>query len=227
MISRQLHFVKLLMKKLVIFDLDGTLLDTIIDYANSINYALKHFKCTTYAIQDAKLLVGSGAAVAISCALGIDKIAFSQQALSLQRQYYQQHNSENCFVYDGILQTLQFLKQNGVIVAVHTNKDHSIALQLCNKFFGNLVDHVCGTQSDSLTKPNPTTVLKLMEKYSLLPQEVVYVGDSDVDVTTARNAGVQCIAVTWGYRSKQVLIDAGAQTFAHSPQELQQKLSSL
>lgn len=207
------------MTKLVFFDLDGTLLDTLQDLTNSVNYAMTELGLSTYTAEQVKAMIGNGVVVLMQRALTNGHFNLHPQALAMQRSYYSQHNRDNTKPYGGILDMLDKLKRCGYTLAVHTNKDESSAVALCEKHFGGLVDYVCGTTSD-ITKPNPEKALKLMEKLGVEKQNAIYCGDSDVDILTAGNAGIQSVSVTWGFRTAQFLTEHGAKYLAETPQKL-------
>ncbi len=207
------------MTKLIIFDLDGTLLNTLQDLTNSVNYAMDILSLPKYDCNQVKSMVGNGVAVLMQRAVGLKHIEKSAVALQLQRQYYNKHTDDNTSTYDGVVETLLKLKLNGYTVAVHTNKDEVCARRLVDRFFRNLVDYVIGT-TDSVTKPNPVKILNLLQKEKISKTRAVYCGDSDVDILTARNAGLRCISVTWGFKSREFLIANGAHYLADTPSQI-------
>lgn len=206
------------MNKAIIFDLDGTLLDTLADLTNSVNFALSQLGLQSRTAAEVKSMIGNGVSVLIQRALGQENIAFHAQALHLQRTFYAQHGTENSHPYEGICEILQNLKQQDFVVGVYTNKDENVAKTLCDKTLSGLIDYVCGTVSDSQTKPNAERLLQLLN--SLGNPKTVYCGDSDVDLQTAKNANLPCISVTWGFKSKQFLQSCGAKHFAETPQDV-------
>lgn len=214
------------MTKLILFDLDGTLLDTLTDLTNSVNYAMTELNLPTYNAEEVREMIGNGVVVLMQRALTNKHINLHPQALAMQRSYYSQHNQDNTKPYNGILDMLAELKRRGYTLAVHTNKDESSAVALCEKHFGGLMDYVCGTTSD-ITKPNPEKALKLMEKLGVEKQNAIYCGDSDVDILTACNAGIRCVAVTWGFRAAQFLTEHGAKYLAETPLKLLETIVKL
>lgn len=207
------------MKKAIVFDLDGTLLSTLADLTNSVNYAMTQLNLNVYTETEVRNMVGNGVAVLMKRALTEKNMRFFDDALKLQRQYYALHGSENTQPYDGICQLLGNLKKDFTVI-VHTNKDENIAKPLCDKLLQNKVDFVCGTVSDSQTKPNAQRLLQLLQ--TLGNPKAVYCGDSEVDVQTAKNANLPCISVTWGFRDKDFLATQGATHFATTPEEVQE-----
>lgn len=207
------------MKKAIVFDLDGTLLSTLADLTNSVNYAMTQLNLNAYTETEVRNMVGNGVAVLMKRALTEKNMRFFDDALKFQRQYYALHGSEHTQPYDGVCQLLGNLKKDFTVI-VHTNKDENIAKPLCNKLLQNKVDFVCGTVSDSQTKPNAQRLLQLLQ--TLGNPKAVYCGDSEVDVQTAKNANLPCISVTWGFRDKDFLATQGATHFATTPEEVQE-----
>lgn len=206
--------------KLIVFDLDGTLLDTLQDLTNSVNYAMDGLGLNRYSNEQVRMMIGNGVAKLMERAVTKDNIELSAEALRLQRLYYLQHADKHTRPYEGVLEMLATLKQNNYTIAVHTNKDENVAKELCCKHFGDLINYVCGTTSDKVTKPNPLKVAELMTKLGVVADDTVYCGDSDVDIATANNLGVECISVTWGFRDGDFLKNRGAKYLAGSPRDV-------
>lgn len=202
----------------VIFDLDGTLIDTLDDLTNSVNYALSCLNMPLRSRGEVKNMIGNGVSVLMQRALGCDDADLHRRALCLQREFYASHESENSRPYDGICKMLQSLKKTGYVICVYTNKDEKVAKTLCGNKLGNLCDYVCGTVDDGKTKPDAQRLLQLLN--SLNNPGSVYCGDSDVDILTARNAHLPCVCVTWGYRDRQFLASRGARYFADTPDDV-------
>lgn len=206
------------MKRLIVFDLDGTLLDTLADLTASVNYAMRELSLPTYTSAQVRNMVGNGLVKLMSRAVA-DRQDLHESALAFQRKYYSVHTDDYTKPYDGVESMLSELKANGFTIAVHTNKDEDFAKSLIARYFGEKVDFVCGTTSDVI-KPNPEKITRLMETLQISAEHAVYCGDSDVDVQTARNAGVECISVTWGFRDREFLTEHGATHFANSPKDV-------
>lgn len=205
--------------KLILFDLDGTLLDTLQDLTDSVNFAMDELKLKRYASEQVRMMIGNGVAKLMERAVTQEHAELSDEALRLQRLYYNRHTDVHTVPYEGVTEMLLSLKQNGYINAVHTNKDEDYAARLCRKHFGNLIDYVCGT-TDNITKPNPLKAERLLARLGIDKEYAIYCGDSDVDVVTARNLGVECISVTWGFRDSEFLTAHGAMHLASCPQQV-------
>lgn len=208
------------MYKAVIFDLDGTLLDTLKDLANSVNYALREFGYPERTIDEVRRFVGNGVIKLMKRAApdGIDEEAF-EKCFNAFRSHYLEHMYDNTKPYEGIMEMLSILKEKGVKTAVVSNKLHSGVVGLCEDFFGGQLTSAYGVNTEDERKPQPKNVFKALYDLGVGAEETVYVGDSGVDVQTAKNAGLKCIGVTWGFRSEEELLEAGAEYIAHSAEE--------
>lgn len=203
-------------KCVAVFGLDGTLLDTLADLTDSVNFAMEKLGLPTHSQESVRDKIGSGVSVLMSRVLGGNS-ALHNQVLALQRAYYKLHGGDKTHPYSGATEALRFLRQKGVTVVVHTNKDEAVAKQLCHDIFGSDVDFVCGTVDDSAVKPNVVRLNQLLA--SLNATNAVYCGDSDVDIATAKNAGLPCVSATWGFRTEEFLKEHGATYFAATPVE--------
>ncbi len=199
----------------IVFDLDGTLLDTLTDLTNSVNYAMQQLSLPTYSANEVRQMIGNGVVVLMQRALKEQHQNLHSDALKFQREFYSTHSMDNTKPYDGILPMLQQLKSLGVTIVVHTNKDENVAQPLCKQVFGNNVDFVCGTVDKTAIKPNAERLCALLAKLNVT--KALYCGDSDVDIQTAANANLPCISVTWGFRDKDFLAEHGAKNFAETP----------
>lgn len=212
--------------KLIVFDLDGTLLNTLTDLTNSVNYAMDELGLKRYTCEQVRMMIGNGVAKLMERAVTHEHGELKDEALRLQRSYYFKHAADHTAPYEGITDMLGKLKQNGFVIAVHTNKDENAARELCLKHFGESIDFVCGT-TDNVTKPNPLKIVRLMSQLDASAQDVVYCGDSDVDIQTANNLGVKCISVLWGFRDGEFLKSHGAKLLAAAPQDVVDVLNGL
>lgn len=206
----------------VIFDMDGTLLNTLCDLADATNYALEECGFPTRTDNEVRNFIGNGVEMLIRRAVPKDtpedKI---QECLGIFKIYYT-HNSHNkTKPYDGIIELLTNLKRKGFKLGVVSNKFDRAVKKLCDEYFCGLIDIATGESETTPKKPDPTGVLKTIEELGAKPEQTVLVGDSDVDIETAKNAGISSVGVLWGYRDEKVLTDAGADELVDSPQKLE------
>lgn len=205
-----------------IFDLDGTLLSTLGDLAASCNYALRTNGMQERTVDEVRRFVGNGVKKLMERAIpdGLLNPAFDKTYADF-RQHYMQHNLDTTKPYDGVMELLGELKRRGKNIAVVSNKFYAATQELCRHFFGNeLVPVAIGEREDIRKKPAPDTVMEALRQLGASADTSVYIGDSDVDIETARNSGMPCISVLWGFRDRQFLIDHGATTFAEKPQDI-------
>ena len=208
-----------------IFDLDGTLLDTLADLAASVNYALGSCGLPQHTTDDVRRFVGNGVRVLMERAVpqGAQNPLFDT-AFATFRQHYLDHSLDTTRPYDGIPQLLAELRQRGCRLAVVSNKFYAATQELCRHFFPDTISVAIGEhEAEGIRKkPAPDTVVEALRQLGVGSEGAVYVGDSDVDVLTARNSGLPCISVLWGFRSRDFLIQHGATTFALTPQDILQ-----
>lgn len=204
-----------------IFDLDGTLLSTLNDLAASTNYALRTHHMPERTIDEVRQFVGNGVKKLMERAIpgGTENPDFDETFATF-RQHYMQHNLDTTKPYPGVMEMLQQLHDEGKNVAVVSNKFYAATRELCLHFFAHLVPVAIGEREDIRKKPAPDTVLEALRQMGVSSKGAVYIGDSDVDVMTARNSGMPCISVLWGFRDKEFLLQHGATTFISSPEEL-------
>ena len=209
------------MKKLVIFDLDGTLLNTIEDLGQAANYALERNGYATHSMASYPYFVGNGVRRLMEQAVpeGTEAERF-EAVLTTFRQHYLEHSLDATQPYPGIMEMLGRLKTAGKATAVVSNKFDAATKSLCRHFFGELVDVAIGESEQVRKKPAPDTVFAALKQLGVGKEDAAYVGDSDVDILTACNAGIPCISVLWGFRDRDFLISHGAQTFITHPAEL-------
>ena len=218
-----------MMYKVYIFDLDGTLLDTLTDLAASTNYALRKHGMPEHSIDDVRRFVGNGVRKLMERAVpdGADNPLFDE-AFATFRQHYMEHSLDTTRPYDGIPETLAALKARGCRLAVVSNKMMAATQELCRHFFPDTIEVAIGEDEAHgiRKKPAPDTVFEALKILGVSRVEdpdglsAVYVGDSDVDIQTAANAGLPCISVLWGFRDRDFLIQHGAETFISAPSEL-------
>ena len=204
-----------------IFDLDGTLLSTLADLAASCNYALRTNGMPEHTEDEVRRFVGNGVKKLMERAVpdGLQNPLFDK-AFADFRQHYMKHNLDTTRPYDGIMPMLERLRLRGKQVAVVSNKFYAATQELCRHFFGDLVDVAIGEREDIRRKPAPDTVIEALRQLGANAEGSVYIGDSDVDIDTARNSGMPCISVMWGFRDKEFLIEHGATTLVATPQEI-------
>ena len=204
-----------------IFDLDGTLLSTLGDLAASCNYALRTNGMPERTLDEVRRFVGNGVKKLMERATpdGLQNPLFDK-TLADFRQHYMKHNLDTTCPYEGVMPMLEELQRRGKKVAVVSNKFYAATQELCHHFFGDLVTVAIGEREDIRKKPAPDTVIEALRQLNATAEESVYIGDSDVDIDTARNAGMPCISVLWGFRDKDFLIEHGATTLVATPQEI-------
>lgn len=209
------------MIKAVIFDLDGTLLDTIEDLRESTNYALAKCGYPIRSIEDIRNFVGNGVEKLIERAIpnGKNNNDF-EDCLSLMKKYYSINNTKYTSPYEGVISLLQELKSKGIKVAIVSNKFDSAVKVLCNKYFEGLFDIAFGENESCRKKPYSDMIIKVLTQFKIAKNEAILVGDSEVDIQTAKNSGLECISVLWGYKNKQFLLENGAKNLISTPIEL-------
>ena len=201
----------------VIFDLDGTLLNTLEDLKNSTNFALSEFGFPERSLEEVRSFVGNGVRKLIerSVPQSCDKET-TEKCLEIFKKNYSENMYNNTAPYNSILEILKDLRNNGLKIGVVSNKFDSAVKELCKKYFEDLVDIAIGQAGDVPKKPAPDGVLKAIKL--LGAENIVYVGDSGVDVQTAKNANIPCIGVTWGFRDKKDL--KGADFIIDNPHDI-------
>ena len=209
--------------KAVIFDLDGTLLDTIDDIADSMNVVLEKYGLPTQNVKDYKYFVGDGAEVlAERCAPNahIANVSISQLA-DEYKAIYSTKQADKTVPYESIPELLSALAERGIKLAVLTNKSHTAALEVMAQFFPAIhFDTIIGVRPGHPTKPNPAGVHEIMNILNLPPEEVLYVGDTGTDMQTAVAAGLKAVGVLWGFRDGKELLDHGADIIVSHPLEI-------
>ena len=208
------------MIKAVIFDLDGTLLDTLEDLANACNYALKSCGFKIHHVKDYTRFVGNGRYKLIERIVPSKDKEVINKVLRLFDEYYGQHMVDMTKPYDGIIEMINKLKEKSVKIAVVSNKPHEFAEDVVRRYFGDAFEITYGQRPNHPTKPDPKTVYEVIESLNVKKEECIYVGDSDVDVNTAKNAGVKSVGVSWGFRGEGELREAGADYIIKNPIEL-------
>ena len=205
----------------IVFDLDGTLLDTLTDLAASTNYALRSCGMPEHSIDDVRRFVGNGVRMLMTRAVpdGESNPRFDE-AFSVFRQHYMQHCLDTTCPYPGIMDALARLKEKGMMLAIVSNKMQAATEELRQHFFSNYIDVAIGESAAIRKKPAPDTVNEALRLLGISHDEAIYVGDSDVDIDTARAAMMPCASVLWGFRDRQFLLNHGATRLLSSPEEL-------
>jgi phosphoglycolate phosphatase len=206
-----------------IFDLDGTLLDTLTDLAASTNYALRTHGMPEHTIDEVRRFVGNGVRKLMERAVpdGADNPLFDE-AFATFRQYYMEHSLDTTRPYEGVPEMLAALKAKGCHLAVVSNKMMAATQELCRHFFPETIEVAIGeNEAEGIRKkPAPDTVIAALRQLGVGEEGAVYVGDSDVDIATARNSNLPCISVLWGFRDRDFLLQHGASTLISAPKEL-------
>lgn len=208
--------------KTYIFDLDGTLLDTLQDLADSVNHALRQYGMPEHSLDDIRRFVGNGVRLLMERAVpeGAQHPLF-EEAFATFRQYYMQHSLDTTRPYDGIVETIRELKLRGCRLAVVSNKMMAATQELVAHFFPDIEVAIGEHEAAGIRKkPAPDTVDEALRQLGVTREGAVYVGDSDVDLLTARNSGLPCISVLWGFRDREFLLAHGATTFIEHPRDL-------
>ena len=207
--------------KTYIFDLDGTLLSTLADLAASTNYALRTHHMPERSLDEVRRFVGNGVKKLMERAIpdGLNNPLF-EETFATFRQHYMQHNLDTTQPYPGIMQLLEQLKGEGKNIAVVSNKFYAATRELCRHFFGDLVPVAIGEREDIRKKPAPDTVIEALRELGVDKEGAIYIGDSDVDIMTAKNSGMPCVSVLWGFRDKEFLLEHGAITLILKPEEM-------
>ena len=208
------------MKTAILFDLDGTLLDTLEDLKNAVNFTLRTKGYPERTLEEVRCFVGNGARKLME--LAVPTGADVEEALGAFRTYYNAHCQVKTRPYAGIEAVLEVLKSK-YPVAIVSNKPDSAVKTLCADYFPGI--YALGEAADCPRKPAPNMVYKAMEVLGV--QKCIYVGDSEVDVLTAKNAGVSCISVLWGFRNREELVQAGADCFCEKTEDILAKIEEL
>lgn len=209
------------MYKTVIFDLDGTLLNTLDDLTDAVNAALRAFGLPLRTKTEVCAFVGNGIVKLIERAIGYEHERFAE-ILEAFKRYYKAHCADKTQPYEGVLALLKALREKGVKTAVVSNKADFAVKLLAEEYFGSLIPVALGENEAAgiRKKPAPDEVFAAMQTLGAEKPTTVYIGDSEVDIQTAKNAGVDCISVTWGFRNEKFLKDNGAASLVNRPSEI-------
>lgn len=207
--------------QLAIFDLDGTVLNTLDDLADSMNYALSAFGFPERTVDEIRRFVGNGIRKLVERALpdGCDEETVGR-VFECFKAYYKDHCAIKTAPYDGILPLLADLKRSGMKLAVLSNKADFAVQSLCKRYFDGMFDLAVGERAGVRRKPAPDAVEEVLARLHTEPSCALYIGDSEVDVETAKNAAIDCVAVDWGFRDRASLSACGAEKIVSTPEAL-------
>lgn len=213
--------------KLVIFDMDGTILNTLEDLTDSTNYALRAHNLPQRTLEEVRMFVGNGIAKLIERAVapGTNK-AVEEQVLATFKAYYGEHCAVKTRPYEGILDLLRSLRERGYLTAVVSNKADFAVQSLVKDYYPGLFDVAVGEKEGVRRKPAPDSVFEVLRMLDIEKEDAVYIGDSDVDLDTAGNAGMDAIAVEWGFRDRDFLLAHGARVIVGQPMEILEQLEN-
>lgn len=208
--------------KAVLFDLDGTLVNSLIDIADSINKVLHDNQLPTHSYEVINNFIGSGLRVLVTKALpeshrNEENIEKFFQAMML---HYRNNCTNKTILYDGIVELLEELKSRNIKMAILSNKADELTKKIGLTLFPDYFEIVMGLKSEATKKPNPGAAIEISQDLGFSPEEVLYVGDSGIDMQTAKNANMYALGVSWGYRPKEELVTEGAQSIINHPLEL-------
>lgn len=204
-----------------VFDLDGTLLNTLNDLAASTNYALRWAGMPEHTVDEVRRFVGNGVKKLMERAIpgGLENPRFDETYATF-RQHYLVHSLDTTQPYPGMMDTLRTLHDQGKHLAVVSNKFYAATQELCQHFFADYIQVAIGERENIRKKPAPDTVVEALRQLGVDRASAVYIGDSDVDIDTAKNCGMPCISVLWGFRDRQFLLDHGATCLIEKPEDL-------
>lgn len=205
-----------------IFDLDGTLLDTLDDLHSAVNAALVAYSLPIRTREEVRRFVGNGVKKLMERAVGVDNHPDQAAILAYFKEYYGEHCKDKTKPYEGVLELLKELRARGKKCAVASNKADFAVKKLAAEYFDGLLLAAVGENEAGgvKKKPAPDCIFSLLKKMSVDASEAVYIGDSEVDIQTAKNAGLPCISVTWGFKEKQFLLQNGADCLVDRPLEI-------
>lgn len=210
----------------IVFDLDGTLLDSLPDLHAAVNVALERYSYPTRTIEEVRNFIGNGVRrlMRLSAPSGEETENFEEMFAYL-KEYYSSHLDVYTKPYDGIMDMLKALSADGRRMCVVSNKYDSAAKYLCEKLLSPYIEIGIGESESIGRKPDPATVFAALDALGQKTEDAVYIGDTEVDIATAKNSGIPCISVSWGFRSREELKAAGAEVIADTPEELLRILS--
>ena len=216
MIMKMEHSNKI---KAVLFDLDGTLTDTLEDLWLSTNYALEYFNYPTKSYEEMRTIVGNGVVTQMnkSCPKDCSNV---DEVMKVYKEYYEKHSLDHIRVYDGIIDTIKSLRAKGIKIGIVTNKFKSGVDAIYQKFFVGLVDYCLGEDPRVRRKPAPDMLQLACKDMDVKLDEIIYIGDTEVDIKFCQNAGIECISCLWGFRTFDELKENGGTIFIKEPHEI-------
>jgi len=207
-----------------IFDLDGTLLDSVEDLEKACNYALSKFNLPQIDSQKYKLMLGYGRHKVIESIIseffGYDQVDVTDKFLEYFNEYYDSHMFDNTKPFEGIIDMLDVLNKNEVITAVLSNKTHDNTITLCERFFIDKIKYSSGLKDGFNAKPDPASLLAIMDDLNIKKEDCIYIGDTEIDIQVARNAGIKSLGVLWGFRTQAMLEQENADFIASNIDEM-------
>ncbi len=207
--------------KAIIFDLDGTLLDTLKDLQEGTNYALRVNGMPERTLDEIRRFVGSGARKLIERVIpGCEKEGVFEKVMEDFAFYYKEHCKDNTAPYPGIMELLKELKRRGYALGVVSNKPDFAVQELIPEYFPEIFSSVTGERQGVAKKPAPDLIWEAMKKLNASKEESVYIGDSEVDIEAAKNAGLPCISVAWGFKDRDFLTEHQASVIIDAPEEI-------
>ena len=209
--------------KLAIFDMDGTVLNTLQDICDAVNHTLAEFGYEKRSYSELIHYLGNGSRWIWENIFG-DNDELIDRIMPVYGDYYKEHCALATKPYKGILEMFASLRRQGIKIAIVSNKPDFAVQPLCQQYFAGLIDFACGERQGIRRKPAADSVLECLKKLQVNKEEAVYVGDSEVDVATACNAGLECLAVSWGFRTVEELQKAGAKKILHKVEDLEKEI---
>ena len=208
--------------KLCIFDLDGTLINSLYDLADAMNYALQKYGFPVHDREKYRFMVGGGISVVADRAMAVPaEIEKKEAVLANFNDYYQVHNTDNTVPYEGITELFDNLDNKGVLYSVLSNKPDKFTKQIINKLFPDRkFAAVIGKRDEFPRKPDPASVNNLISDLGFYSRDCLYIGDSNIDMQTAKNASLRSVGVSWGFRPISELLESGAQHIAEKPADI-------
>lgn len=205
----------------VIFDLDGTLLDTLEDLTDAVNHALGAYKMPLRTIEEIRKFVGNGVRnLMIQAVPNGEKNPAFEEIFTLFKEYYGEHCNDKTGPYKGVLDLMKELKKQGYVMGIVSNKIDSAVKELNRMYFADYIQVAIGEKEGVQRKPAPDTVFAALKEIGREKETAIYIGDSEVDLATAKNAGIPCVSVLWGFRDKEFLEKCGADMFAETPKDV-------